>query len=260
MGETRVGDNGFLILQLIIIHILSQYSIFRQYQYINRLSASNESCVLLHRNSFLHTLHTGLCFSLGTGTPFSSAVRPKYTRTTVKIWVRIFNEYSERWSNSGGHQGHRSSVAEHWQFKPESLGSGSTTGSATFLLCPIALLSQRSRDNDNWDCVLISDHLYRSLDHKRVPAIRLLLVRFLLWSCLTQVYNCTQQSHASLYVLRTCNYTYICIIYTDQLMFIRTYFLDIPEGSPACSLPSPWTVWQCCRAHCTADHLQACRK
>ena len=173
-------------------------------------------CVLQHKNDFLHALHTGLCFSLGTGTPFSSAVRPKYTRTTVKIWVRIFNDYSERWSNSGGHQGHRSSVAEHWQFKPESLGS--TTGSATFLLCPIALLSQRSRDNDDRDCVLTRHHLYRSLDHKRVPVIRLPRVWFLSWSAwLKSTTAHSNRIHRFMYYVHVT--TYILCIYRSAYVY-----------------------------------------
>ena len=37
----------------------------------------------LHITAFIHVLHTALCSSLGTGTPFSSAVRPKYTHTML---------------------------------------------------------------------------------------------------------------------------------------------------------------------------------
>ena len=49
--------------------------------------------------------------------------------------------------------GRRSSVAEHWQLKPEALGS--TPSGATFLSCPLPF--QRSTDSDGPDCAVQLD-------------------------------------------------------------------------------------------------------
>ena len=71
--------------------------------------------------------------------------------------------------------GHCSSMAECCQ--PEAMGLAPCI--ATFLLCPvIASLCQRSMDSGNPDCVWIRHHLYWSLDHKEVLAIKLSLLDF----------------------------------------------------------------------------------
>ena len=49
--------------------------------------------------------------------------------------------------------GHRSSVAERWQLKPEALGS--TPGDATLLSCPLPF--QRVMDSDGPDFVFQLD-------------------------------------------------------------------------------------------------------
>ena len=58
----------------------------------------------------------------------------------------------------------RSSVAEHWQLKPEALGS--TPGDATFLSCPLPF--QRSTESDGPDCVFQLDTIsFRAMEESR---------------------------------------------------------------------------------------------